>query len=385
MWKLSHLTNDPHKNLNFTWNSLNLLKEVKSGSTVKAQYSYSYNAAKVKVQDSGNTNGYDYLGSLTLVKTNNTLTPEYNFGEGMIKGNEVMYFEKDHLGSIRSVLNTSGTVLEKNDYYPFGQRHANSSHVVTANNRYKFNGKENQTVGSLELLDYKARMYDGYIGRWLGSDPIGMLDDEWKYNIDTDELTNIGSRGEDEVQYVTIVNDDDKDFGEVNVRGASVYIVKLRGAVAVTNYDTGIPKNYNQQTGYLYSAKDFLKRKEIVSSGSNPIKTYIYQMEREGKAEPIHADEYWDIMGTSLGNFYAGSMFVQMSLDLIPGPSFNSSTKGFAWKTSFTPAEVTTAKELTSWQQFLKANAGKYSGKGWEKRAAADYYTSSFFKTRKQK
>lgn len=53
MWKLSHLTNDPRKNLNFTWNSLNLLKEVKSGSTVKAQYSYSYNGAKVKVQDSG--------------------------------------------------------------------------------------------------------------------------------------------------------------------------------------------------------------------------------------------------------------------------------------------------------------------------------------------
>ncbi len=137
-----------------------------------------------------------------------------------------------------------------------------------------------------------------------------MLDDEWRYNIDTDELTNVGSEGGDEVQYVKIVNDDDKNFGEVNVRGASVYIVKLRDAVAVTNYDTGIPRNYNQETGYVYSAKDFYKRKEIVSSGSNLIKTYIYQMEREGKAEPIHADEYWDILGTSLGNFYAGSMFV---------------------------------------------------------------------------
>ncbi len=167
-----NLTNDPRKSLNFTWNSLNLLKEVKSASTIKAQYVYSYDGAKVKVQDSSNTNGYDYLGSLTLVKTNNTLTPEYNFGEGMIKGNEVMYFEKDHLGSIRSVLNISGTVLEKNDYYPFGQRHANSSYVVTANNRFKFNGKEDQTVGSLELLDYGARMYDGYIGRWLAIDPI---------------------------------------------------------------------------------------------------------------------------------------------------------------------------------------------------------------------
>lgn len=167
-----NLTNDPRKSLNITWNSLNLPKEVKSGSTVKAQYLYSYDGVKVRVQDSGNTNGYDYLGSLTLVKTNNTLTPEYNFGEGMIKGNEVMYFEKDHLGSIRSVLNTSGTVLEKNDYYPFGLRHANSSYVVTANNRFKFNGKEDQTVGALGLLDYGARMYDGQIGRWLSMDPL---------------------------------------------------------------------------------------------------------------------------------------------------------------------------------------------------------------------
>ena len=67
-------------------------------------------------------------------------------------------------------------------------------------------------------------------------------------------------------------------------------------------------------------------------------------------------------------------------LDLIPGPSFNSSTKGFASKTSFKSVAVTTSKELTSWNQFLKANAGKYSGKGWKKRAAADYYQSSFYK-----
>lgn len=31
-----------------------------------------------------------------------------------------------------------------------------------------------------------------------------MLDDEWIYNIDTDELTNIGSKGGNEVQYVKI-------------------------------------------------------------------------------------------------------------------------------------------------------------------------------------
>lgn len=167
-----NLTNDPRKSLNFKWNSLSLLQEVKSGSTIKAKYLYSYDGTKIKVQDANNANGYEYLGSLVLLKTNNTITPECHFGEGIIRGSEVMYFEKDHLGSIRTVMNTSGTVLEKNDYYPFGLRHANSSYVITANNRYKFNGKEDQTVGSLGLLDYGARMYDGYIGKWFTIDPL---------------------------------------------------------------------------------------------------------------------------------------------------------------------------------------------------------------------
>ena len=167
-----NLTNEPRKNLNFTWNSLNLLQEVKNGSTIKAKYLYSYDGTKMKVQDASNTNGYDYLGSLTLVKNNNTVTPEFHSDEGIIRGNEVMYFEKDHLGSVRTVLNVSGTVIETNDYYPFGMRHANATHILTANNRYKYNGKEEQTVGSLGVLDYGARIYDGQIGKWFGIDPL---------------------------------------------------------------------------------------------------------------------------------------------------------------------------------------------------------------------
>ncbi len=47
----------------------------------------------------------------------------------------------DHLGSVRAVLNQSMTVLEQNDYYPFGLRHPNASLKTTAN-RYRYNGKE---------------------------------------------------------------------------------------------------------------------------------------------------------------------------------------------------------------------------------------------------
>ena len=39
-------------------------------------------------------------------------------------------------------------------------------------NRYKFNGKEEEEVGGLKLLDYGARRYDAALGRWTGTDPL---------------------------------------------------------------------------------------------------------------------------------------------------------------------------------------------------------------------
>src|SRR5690606_19542723 len=84
----------------------------------------------------------------------------------------VNYFIRDHLGSTRAVVDGAGTVLEKNDYYPFGARHKRGDYVIS-DNRYRYNGKEEQTVGNVGFLDYGARMYDAAIGRWHSVDPMG--------------------------------------------------------------------------------------------------------------------------------------------------------------------------------------------------------------------
>jgi len=145
-----------------------------SSARTKANYTYSSDGAKLKVRGAQGE-GYDYIGSMTLVRGNNGLLTgiEGKFAHGMFRSNgdtEIMFFEKDHLGSVRSVINEEGVVLATNDFYPFGLRHDGG--LRNDDVRYSFNGKELQTTGNLGLLDYGARMYDSETGRLFVLDPL---------------------------------------------------------------------------------------------------------------------------------------------------------------------------------------------------------------------
>ena len=80
------------------------------------------------------------------------------------------YFFTDHLGSVRAILDKTGEIVEQNDYYPFGAKHVRDDYIVS-DNRYKYNGKEEQILGDLRYLDYGARMYACELARWLCIDP----------------------------------------------------------------------------------------------------------------------------------------------------------------------------------------------------------------------
>jgi RHS repeat-associated protein len=46
------------------------------------------------------------------------------------------------------------------------------ANLIANTNRYIFSGKEKQTIGNLNYLDYINRMYDPEIGRWFVQDPL---------------------------------------------------------------------------------------------------------------------------------------------------------------------------------------------------------------------
>lgn len=85
------------------------------------------------------------------------------------------YHLTDHLGSTRVVVNADGDVLERNDYYPYGKRWSDAGSPLS-DNRYRFNGKEEQSFLGLPFADYGARQYNPTLGRWFNIDPLAELD-----------------------------------------------------------------------------------------------------------------------------------------------------------------------------------------------------------------
>lgn len=175
-----NMIRDGLNSLKLTYNSLNLISEVRDqADNLLAQYTYLADGTKIGVRDGSGMNGLDYIGSLVYRVQNGVKTLEsVAFGGGRIIAGisgettnfDPNYFITDHLGSVRVVINGSGIPVEQNDYYPLGLRHWNPDYVYS-DNRYKYNGKEQQTVGDLPYLDYGARMFDPRIGRWFNTDP----------------------------------------------------------------------------------------------------------------------------------------------------------------------------------------------------------------------
>ena len=84
-----------------------------------------------------------------------------------------LYYDRDHLGNNREVVDANGTVRQVTNYYPFGTPYADATAAKGAGlHPYKYNGKELDQMHGLNTYDYGARQYDPALARWDRVDPL---------------------------------------------------------------------------------------------------------------------------------------------------------------------------------------------------------------------
>ena len=171
-----NMTGDGYHGLMLEYNALGKVSRVKSGTSTKVSYSYLADGTKVSALDASG-NGFLYSGAMVFRKEGNESNPEsmaYSGGRFVADASGVLRPQihvVDHLGSVRAIVDKSGNVVERDSYYPYGERW-NDGSVEQADNRYRYNGKESQSDFGLPYLDYGARLYDPATGRWLTQDPL---------------------------------------------------------------------------------------------------------------------------------------------------------------------------------------------------------------------
>ena len=123
----------------------------------------------------------DYLLGGVLTMKNGRID-KYLFGGGYAQASVASsttdnfafyYYNQDHLGNVREVVDASGAVKQVTNYYPFGAPYADTSATTNAEFQpYKYNGKELDQMHGLDTYDYGARQYNPVLARWDRVDPL---------------------------------------------------------------------------------------------------------------------------------------------------------------------------------------------------------------------
>ena len=179
---------------------INIKPNVLGNSDNNVCYTYSADGTKLRsTYKKGNSQVLPYKPTPSSnIKTNGMVTPtvktfesNYHYCSNLVYNNDrlstilfdggyasvdegggiVMHFYvKDHLGSNRLVVDGNGNIEEVNHYYPFGALMGDRCGV--SRNKYKYIGKELDTMYGWNMQDHEARWYDPVVGRWMATDPL---------------------------------------------------------------------------------------------------------------------------------------------------------------------------------------------------------------------
>ncbi|HEY6251340.1 MAG TPA: RHS repeat-associated core domain-containing protein [Candidatus Angelobacter sp.] len=145
---------------------------ITSATANSATTTYTYDADGRRVKKSSGANYWYGPGGGVMAETDSSgnWTNYIFFGGQRLARNisgDIKYYVTDHLHSTAMFVDNSGSILDDNDFYPWGGLVPGVGQT-TSTNHYKFTGKERDSESSLD--DFGARYYSSTIGRFMSPD-----------------------------------------------------------------------------------------------------------------------------------------------------------------------------------------------------------------------
>jgi RHS repeat-associated protein len=166
-----NLTNDGTRT--YVWDAENrLIRIVEGPKRTEIEYDGFHHWTRIVERNGAATvsdRRFIWDGSTLVEQRNGTSTTaaQRYLPQGVQQGTSKFFYTRDHLGSIREVVNNSGSVVARYDYDPYGRRTKVSG---TLDSDFGFTGHYYHAPSGLHFAPFRA--YSAELGRWISRDPI---------------------------------------------------------------------------------------------------------------------------------------------------------------------------------------------------------------------
>jgi RHS repeat-associated protein len=131
---------------------------------------FAYDASGQRVYKDGPLDDIYYFGPQFELSDSNGLTKLYYAGSRLVARKDssgTFWYHGDHLGSTRIITNQAGSVVQRYDYRPFGEKEKSSA---TFANSIDYAGA--RTDDEIGLVYMNGRYYDPWLAKFISADPV---------------------------------------------------------------------------------------------------------------------------------------------------------------------------------------------------------------------